>query len=136
VRVAIENQNQLRQENSIAYNLRDLVQLAELSGIGIVAEMYYTWREPQLAATVARAIPHLQLVQLSDYALGTMTMPDRVVPGDGVLPLERVIATFLDAGYEGFFDLELVGPRIDAEGILALERGAEYVSAMLERLGV
>jgi sugar phosphate isomerase/epimerase len=135
VSLAIENQNQLRFENSIIYNLSDLADIAELSGIDAVAEMYYTWREPQLDDTVRRLIPHLRLVQLSDYTLGTKTMPDRVVPGDGIIPLERIVAVFLEAGYSGPFDLELVGPRIVEEGIPALQRGARYVTEILQRLG-
>jgi sugar phosphate isomerase/epimerase len=135
VSLAVENQNQLRFENSIIYNLCDLADLAELSGINAVAEMYYTWREPRLDDTVRRLTPHLRLVQLSDYTLGTKSMPDRVVPGDGIIPLERIVASFLEAGYSGPFDLELVGPRIVAEGVPALQRGARYLTEILEQLG-
>jgi sugar phosphate isomerase/epimerase len=58
------------------------------------------------------------------------------VPGDGVIPLERLLGEVLAAGYTGLFDLELVGPRIAAEGpTQASARAAENLSEMLNRLG-
>jgi sugar phosphate isomerase/epimerase len=58
------------------------------------------------------------------------------VPGDGAIPLERLIGDLLDLGYQGLFDIELVGPRIDTEGgAAATARAAEYVSSLLVKLG-
>jgi sugar phosphate isomerase/epimerase len=63
-------------------------------------------------------------------------MPCRLVPGDGAIPLERLLAQLLDAGYPGPFDLELLGPEIDREGPdAALRRGADWLRAALARLG-
>ena len=43
----------------------------------------------------------------------------------------------LDAGYDGPFDLEILGPRIEAEGYRApIARSLERAGEMLERLGV
>jgi len=54
------------------------------------------------------------------------------VPGDGDIPLRRIIGWLLDAGYRGVFDLELVGPAIEAEGYRgALERSCTYLSELL-----
>ena len=58
---------------------------------------------------------HLNL-QVSDFAVGTLSTPNRLVPGDGDIPLRRIVDQLLDAGYEGVFDLELVGPKIEEEG--------------------
>ena len=55
-------------------------------------------------------------MQLSDYVVGTLATPDRAVPGDGDIPFDRIVGQLLAAGYEGVFDLELIGPRIEAEG--------------------
>ena len=48
---------------------------------------------------------------MSDYVLGDRSAPCRSVPGDGDIPLRRLIDDLLTAGYTGLFDLELVGPR-------------------------
>lgn len=80
-------------------------------------------------------MPMTGLVQVSDYVLGDRTAPCRAVPGDGAIPLERILGDVLDAGYAGVFDLELVGPRIDAEGARpATTRAAETLSRMLTKL--
>ena len=46
------------------------------------------------------------------------------------------LAILLDAGYDGMFDLELLGPKIEAEGYLsATRRSLERATEMLDRLG-
>ena len=42
--------------------------------------------------------------------------PDRLVPGDGDIPIRRILGDVLAPGTTGSFDLELIGPRIEAEG--------------------
>jgi len=76
------------------------------------------------------------LVQLCDYVPGDRTTPCKSVPGDGVIPLERIVGDLLELGYQGVFDLELVGQRIVAEGHrAAFKRGAEMLSELLVKLG-
>ena len=58
------------------------------------------------------------------------------MPGDGVIPLERLLGDLLELGYEGVFDLELLGPRIESEGNrAATKRAAERLSELLVKLG-
>ena len=83
-----------------------------------------------------RALPNTGLVQVSDYVSGDRATPNRAVPGDGMVPNAWLIGELLDAGYRGVFDLELVGPRIAAEGgFAATRRAAENLSEILVRLG-
>jgi sugar phosphate isomerase/epimerase len=81
-------------------------------------------------------MPRCQLVQLSDYCYGDRSLPARAVPGDGVIPLQRLVSMLLDVGYAGAFELELLGPRVDTEGHLAATtRAASHISELLSRLG-
>ena len=65
-----------------------------------------------------------------------MSTPNRLVPGDGDIPMERIVGQLLAAGYAGVFDLEMIGPRIEEEGYpSASTRAVEYVGALLTRLG-
>ena len=81
-------------------------------------------------------MPVTGLIQVSDYVLGDRTAPCRAVPGDGAIPLGRIMGAVLDAGYAGVFDVELVGPRIDAEGpYSATARAAQRISDILTTLG-
>lgn len=116
------------------HTLRDTVEVARAAGVGVCVDVHPCWMERDLEATIRDAAPLVDLVQLSDYVLGTRSV-DRGVPGNGVAPLERVIATVLDTGYAGPFDLELWGDS-GMDDHDALVRGAEHVGRILERLGV
>jgi sugar phosphate isomerase/epimerase len=132
---ALEHTNALRADIGFVHTLRDVVDLARRLGIGVCMEINACWAERGLGATIAAAADILRLVQVSDYAIGTLSTPDRLVPGDGDIPIERILTDVLAAGYEGCFDLELIGPRIAAEGYeAAARRGIDGLTAMLERL--
>ena len=80
-------------------------------------------------------MPRCRLVQVSDYVYGDRSMPCRAVPGDGAIPLKQILEWTLRAGYAGTFDLELIGPRIDAEGrIKAVRRSADRLDEILREL--
>ena len=118
-----------------AHSLRDATTLAEMAGIGVCIDVFGCWYEAGLDELLDRAAPRCVVVQVSDYVPGDRALPARAVPGDGVIPLERIAARLLAGGYAGGFDLELLGPRIDAEGGLAAARRAALVTGrILNRL--
>nr|WP_183506514.1 MULTISPECIES: TIM barrel protein [unclassified Mycolicibacterium] len=136
VSLAIENASSLYADIHMAHSLRDTITLAETAGLDICIDLFHCWAEADLGGLLRSALPRTRLIQLSDYVLGDRALPARAVPGDGVIPIETIVAQALADGYEFGFDLELLGPRIDAEGRLAAaRRGCEVVSAMLDRLG-
>jgi sugar phosphate isomerase/epimerase len=94
------------------------------------------WYERGLEELVRKNVDLITLVQIGDYKIGDTSSPSRAVIGDGDIPLERLLDMILDAGYEGMFDLELIGPRIEAEGYMsATRRSLERASEILDRLG-
>ncbi|HUB58188.1 MAG TPA: sugar phosphate isomerase/epimerase [Mycobacterium sp.] len=136
VRVLVENASSFNADIHIAHTLADTITLAGLAGIGLCIEWHACWMEAGLKTLLRQAIPMTGLMQVSDYVLGDRTAPCRAVPGDGVIPLDRILGDVLEAGYEGVFDIELVGPRIAAEGArAATQRAAQRVSEILTRLG-
>jgi sugar phosphate isomerase/epimerase len=99
-------------------------------------EINACWAERDLAATVRAGVDTLRLVQVSDFAVGTLATPDRRVPGDGDIPLARIIGDVLAAGYPGCFDLELIGPAIDEEGYeAAVVRSVTNLTDLLAAAG-
>jgi sugar phosphate isomerase/epimerase len=136
ITLAVEPTNPLRADISFVFTLRDSLALARAAGIGVVLELGCCWYERGLEDLVRENVDRLSLVQISDYELGTHDTPNRSVVGDGDIPLERLIAMLLDAGYEGMFDLEILGPKIKAEGYLsATRRSLDRAGEMLDRLG-
>lgn len=135
--LAIENAPLLYADAHIAHSLRDTIALAEMAGIGVCIELFGCWPEADLRASFERAMPRCYIVQVSDYVLGDRSLPARAVPGDGTIPLARLLKWIIAAGYKGAFDLELLGPRIDREGhVDAARRAADHVGRILQSLGV
>ena len=133
---AIQPTNSLRLDISFLYTFRDALTVARAIGSGVVLELECCWYEPELEKRVRENIDRVALVQIDDVKFGDTWSPNRSVIGDGDMPLERLLGMILDAGYEGMFDLELIGPRIEAEGYRsATRRSLERASEILDRLG-
>jgi sugar phosphate isomerase/epimerase len=133
---ALEPTNSLRFDISFVFTLRDSVELARAAGTKVVVELCCCWYERGLEQLVRDNLDLWTLVQIADMRSGVTSTPNRAVIGDGDIPLERLLALFLDAGYEGLFDLEILGPEIEAEGhVAATRRSLERASELLERLG-
>jgi sugar phosphate isomerase/epimerase len=136
VPMAVEHTNSLRIDAGFLHTLRDAIDLARRVDLGVCLDVNACWAERNLDATIRAGVDTLHLVQVSDFAVGTRSTPDRLVPGDGDIPLARILSSVLDAGYEGVFDLEFIGPRIEEEGYAdACRRAIEYTGALLESLG-
>lgn len=136
VRLLVENAPFLFADFHFAHSLRDAITLAQVSGAGLNVDLYGCWGEAGLSSLLRKAAPLAGLVQLSDHVPGDRALPARAVPGDGAIPIESMVRELLEAGYEGAFDIELLGPRIDSEGhLIAARRAADWVSALLNRLG-
>lgn len=132
VQVAIENTGPMRLDLSFTTTLRDTVDLAEQLGVSVCLELNSCWAERGVAATVARAGSRIAHVQCSDALAGSLTTPDRLVPGDGDIPLACRIGALARAGYAGVFEIEMVGPRIEAEGYEpAIRRAVVYMDELL-----
>ena len=99
-------------------------------------ELNACWAERALATTIRDGIDRIRLVQVSDFKVGTIASSQRLVPGDGDMPIARILGTVIDAGYAGVFDLELIGAAITSEGYdAAVPRAVEALGALLTRLG-
>jgi sugar phosphate isomerase/epimerase len=133
--IAIEHTNSLRVDVGFVHTLRDMVDLARRLFVGVLCETNACWAERGLAATIRDGMDVIKLVQVSDFVVGTHDTPNRVVPGDGDIPLRRVLGDIITAGYSGSFDLELIGPRIEEEGYeSAVRRAVDYTGTLLDSL--
>jgi sugar phosphate isomerase/epimerase len=132
--ITIEPTSALRLDLSFVTTLHDGVDLARGLGMSVCMEVNSCFAERGLTTTIATSLDVLHHVQVSDFVIGTLSTPDRAVPGDGDIPLERIIGALLDAGYKGAFELEMVGPRIESEGYAsAITRGVAYLDGVLDQ---
>ena len=133
--VAIENTSPMRLDLSFTTTLRDTVDLADQLDANVCVELNSCWAERGFGVTVADAITRIAHVQCSDALAGSLTTPDRLVPGDGDIPLATRLGALARAGYAGAFEIEMVGPRIDAEGYEpAIRRAVARMDELLSGL--
>jgi len=133
IQLGIEPTSHLYADASIAHRLSDCVTLEQLADIAIVIDLFACWTDSNIETAITAAAPHTALVQVSDYVYGDRALPCRAVPGDGAIPLDRLLLATVSAGFRGIFDLEIIGPRLQAEGVDAgLKRAAENIAAILD----
>ena len=113
---AIEHTNSLRVDVGFVHTLRDAIDLARRLDTGVCMEVNACWAERALAATIRAGVDRIRLVQVSDFKVGTVASSQRLVPGDGDIPIGRILGELVTAGYSGSFELELIGDAILTEG--------------------
>jgi sugar phosphate isomerase/epimerase len=119
------------------HTLRDAIDLARRLDTGVCMEMNACWAERGLAATIREGVDRIHLVQVSDFKVGTVASSQRLVPGDGDIPMLRIMRELVDAGYPGSFELELIGDAIADEGYdAAIPRAVGALEALLGELGI
>jgi len=130
----------LRTSSSFVTTLRDAIDVAERTGISLVADFGNMWMERDFRETLARAMPHIALMQIGDVVIGASGRPapgGRAHIGKGELPLHRMMQDVLDAGYTGVFDLEVVGADFSSDCDEAeLREGIKSASALLFDMGI
>jgi sugar phosphate isomerase/epimerase len=114
--LAIEHTNPLRRDVGFVHTLADMVEVARDLDVGVVVELTNCWSERNVERTMTDGVDTFRLVQASDYIVGTVMATERAVPGDGDIPLRRLLARLDEAGYRGWVELEMLGPRIESEG--------------------
>ena len=135
--LGIEPTSHLWADASIAHRLADTVALAKMSGIAVIIDYFACWFDSDFEQALAAACPISPVAQISDYVYGDRGLPCRAVPGDGAVPFERLVPLMVQSGFTGWWDLEVIGPRLQAEGEEAgLERAAAFIGGLLELAGV
>ena len=120
----------------MAHTLADTIRSGRDRGIGVCIDLHACWMEGGLARTIGRAMPITGLVQVSDYVLGDRARPAGRCRATARSRSNGCSATSSTPVTTGVFDLELVGPRIEAEGArrATTPRSGEPVE-MLTKLG-
>ena len=123
VRLAIEPTSQLRMDLAFLHTFDEALDFADALDspwLTVTLELNNAWIERRLYENIRRRCRRIGIVQISDFRVGTLAASERVVIGDGDIPLRRLCAALADAGYEGWYDIELLGPAIEAEGYAAV----------------
>lgn len=100
--------------------------------VKVVLDTYHLGNDPAVLERVESIVPYLALVQLGDFRIPPNGEQNRCRLGDGVIPLREIVAALIDAGYQGYFDVELMGEELEAcDYRLLLEHAKEAFDRLL-----
>jgi sugar phosphate isomerase/epimerase len=99
--------------------------------VKMVLDTYHLGHTPDLAGRIPQFIDRVALVQLGDARHPPTGEQDRCLLGEGVLPLGEIVSALKAAGYDGFFDVELLGEGVEAIDYTALLQHAKEAFARL-----
>jgi sugar phosphate isomerase/epimerase len=111
VSVAVEPFQQIGIDDwSIIGTLAEAAALIDEVGsraLGIQFDVWHLWNTPDLIMEIARFADRIVGVHVCDYREPTRGWADRVLPGEGVADVPGILAALDDAGWDGFYDLEI-----------------------------
>ena len=111
VRVGLEPINRVGGEDwTMISSVSDAVELledADRPALGIQFDSWHVWNTPELARDVEQYADLFVGVHIADWSAGTRGWCDRVLPGDGVADLPRILGALDAAGWDGYYDLEI-----------------------------
>ena len=108
---ALEHTNSLRVDVGFVHTLRDVSTSRRRLDIGVCMEINACWAERGLAATIAAGVDRIRLVQVSDFAVGTLIDAEPARARRRRHPARPHHRAGARRGYAGCFDLELIGRR-------------------------
>jgi len=118
---------------SMVHTLGDLLSVTAAAGLGDCLDAYGCWYDSTFRTHLDQAAAVCGLVQVSDYVLGERHSRVRAVPGDGIIEWDAIFAALAAHSDSGAFDIELLGTRVEAEGIVpAFRRAAVWLTERLD----
>jgi sugar phosphate isomerase/epimerase len=82
--------------------------------VKICFDTYHLGQGAGVVERIPQIVSHLALVQLGDAKSPPQEEPNRCRLGEGFIPLPEIVSSLLKAGYDGYFEVELMGEEIEA----------------------
>ncbi len=95
---------------SILNTLGDAAEFVDEVGsdaVGIQFDVWHLWNTPGLFEEIPIYAHLIAGVHVSDYREPTRGWADRVLPGDGVADVTAILGALEEAGWDGYYDLEI-----------------------------
>ncbi len=88
--------------------LLDLLHRCDHSQVGMVFDAYHLSQELALCERIGEIVPWVKLVTLSDARELPHSDCQRCLPGEGRLPLKEIVGALETAGYQGFYEMQIL----------------------------
>lgn len=86
----------------------DMLHRCDHPYVGMVFDMYHLWREPGLFLRMDEIVPWVKTVTLSDVNHVHSAEYDRVLPGQGIIPVAPLVHALQSAGYQGPLEMQML----------------------------
>jgi sugar phosphate isomerase/epimerase len=91
----------------------DIIDEVGSGNIGICLDVYHVYWDPKLYEGIKRATGRVFGVHIDDWRFPTRNFEDRVIMGDGILPLATMLRAIEDTGYTGCYEVELFSEELE-----------------------
>ncbi len=81
--------------------------------VKLVLDTYHLGHDTTLSARIPEIAPRIALVQLGDARRPPVGEQNRCLLGEGMLPVREIVAALKAAGYDGYYDVELLGEDVE-----------------------
>jgi len=81
--------------------------------LGIVFDCYHMAQDPSVLEWIADIVPMIRLVQCGDAKSAPIGLQNRCLLGHGCVPMASLIQTIESNGYEGYYEVELLGEDVE-----------------------
>jgi sugar phosphate isomerase/epimerase len=80
--------------------------------LGVLLDFYNNWWEPGIETLIEQMGSELFGVHVADWNMETLGVDRRLLPGQGVIPLDRLISRVEASGYNRCYDVEIFNEEI------------------------
>jgi sugar phosphate isomerase/epimerase len=91
-----------------------LVEQCASRSLKLALDTYHWGHAPSLVSQIPQLAPHLAVVQLGDGREPPRGETNRCLLGEGSVPLAKIVAALVAAGFDGEYEVELMGEEIEA----------------------
>jgi sugar phosphate isomerase/epimerase len=85
----------------------ELLEEAGCGSVGIMFDTWHLWDTPQLGQHIREQAGRISGVHVADRREQTRNDFDRALPGEGVIDLPPILRALEQAGYDGWYDVEI-----------------------------
>ena len=94
----------------------DIIASIDNPNLGITFDSYHLAQDVNALPWLESIIPYVRLVQLGDAKHAPMGEQNRCLLGHGRIPLASIVALFQQGGYDGFYEIEVLGASVEHLG--------------------
>ena len=99
-----------RRRGAIIHNLTiamDVIDRAGRSNVDLFPDVWHYWEEPNVHQELRQFVDRIIALQVNDARIQERSWCDRVHPGWGENKCREMVATLIDAGFDGWYDYEV-----------------------------